>query len=91
MKFKMLRNNRGCWGGGGKRPAPVAPVTPAPTPQAIAPSEVEGQVSEDERRKKLTRMRNGLASTIKTSAKGLTGSGSDLLTQTISGKDKLGA
>jgi hypothetical protein len=36
-------------------------------------------------------MRQGLASTIKTSAKGISGSGSDLLSQTIMGKDKLGA
>ena len=79
-----------CFGGGSKSPAAVAAPTPAPTPQAIAPSTTEGMVSEDERRKKLQRMRNGLASTIKTSAKGLTGSGSDLLTQTILGKDKLG-
>ena len=91
MLFKMLRNNRGCFGGGGQKAAtPVAAPTPAPAPQTINPSEVEGVVSEDERRKKLTRMRNGLASTIKTSARGLTGSGSDLLSQTIQGKDKLG-
>ena len=79
-----------CWGGGQKAPAQVVQPTPAPIPQAIAPSAVEGRVSEDERRQKLSRMRSGLASTIKTSARGLTGSGPDLLTQTIMGKDKLG-
>lgn len=79
-----------CFGGGGKTPAATPVPQAAPTPQAIAPSAAEGMVSEDERRQKLSRMRNGLASTIKTSAKGLTGSGSDLLTQTIMGKDKLG-
>ena len=79
-----------CFGGGGKQPAAQPIPQAAPTPQAIAPSAVEGNVSEEERRQKLSRMRNGLASTIKTSAKGLTGSGSDLLTQTIMGKDKLG-
>ena len=80
-----------CFGGSKQQtPAAVAAPKPSPIPQAIAPSEVEGNVSEDERRKKLSRMRNGLASTIKTSAKGLTGSGSDLLTQTIMGKNKLG-
>ena len=82
-----------CFGGGSKKqqtPAAVPAPLPAPTPQAISPSEVEGIASEEDRRKKLSRMRNGLASTIKTSAKGLTGSGSDLLNQTITGKDKLG-
>ena len=79
-----------CFGGGSKMPSAGPVPQAAPTPQAIAPSAVEGNVSEDERRQKLSRMRNGLASTIKTSAKGLTGSGSDLLTQTIMGKDKLG-
>ena len=79
-----------CFGGGQKTPAAQPIPQAAPTPQAIAPSAVEGNVSEEERRQKLSRMRNGLASTIKTSAKGLTGSGSDLLTQTIMGKDKLG-
>jgi len=87
--FEMLRNNRGCFGGS-KSPEPVAQTAPAPTPQTIQPSEVEGMATEEERRKKLSRMRNGLASTIKTSSKGLTGTGSDLLTQTITGKDKLG-
>lgn len=82
-----------CFGGGGSKSPAITQVpapAPAPTPQAIPPSEVEGRVSEDERRRKLTRMRSGLASTIKTSAKGLTGSGADLLSQTILGKDKLG-
>lgn len=88
--FERLFNNRGCFGGS-SAPKAVAQPLPAPTPQAIAPSEVEGAVSEDERRKKLTRMRRGLASTIKTSAKGLTGSGSDLLSQTLVGKSKIGA
>jgi hypothetical protein len=76
----------------GSPKAPAAPVVPKadPIPQAIAPSAVEGQVSEDDRRKRLTRMRNGLASTIKSGAKGLTGSGPDLLSQTILGKNKLG-
>ena len=77
---------------GGETTAAVAPVTPAQSPApTIQPSAVEGRASDEERRQKLSRMRNGLASTIKTSAKGLTGSGSDLLTQTILGKDKLGA
>lgn len=80
-----------CFGGGPKaQPVPVQP-TPAPAPSLIPPSQVEGAVTQDERRQKLTRMRNGLASTIKTSAKGLTGEGADLTSQMVTGaKEKLG-
>lgn len=92
--FSRLMNNRGCFGGGGKTnpPAPPAPPAPAPgpTPTIISPSNVEGVNSEEERRKKLQKMRQGLSSTIKTSARGISGSGPDLLQQTIMGKDKIG-
>ena len=73
-----------------KQSAPTPVPAPAPAPTPISPSEVEGVVNADERRQKLAKMRQGLASTIKTSSKGLTGQGSDLLSQTIMGKDKLG-
>jgi len=84
-------NNRGCFGGGGSAPDPVVVPAPAPSPTPISPSEVEGQVTAQDRRRKLARMRSGLSSTIKTGAKGLTGSGSDLISQMLSGKDKLGS
>lgn len=87
---RMLRNNMGCFGGSPKmQSAPAQPV-PSPSPQLIAPSKVEGVISQDERRQKMNRLRNGLASTIKTSAKGLTGSGADLMSQMVTGKEKIG-
>lgn len=78
-----------CFGGPKPQSTPVQP-TPAPSPTLIPPSEVEGVVSQDERRQKINRLRNGLASTIRTSAKGLTGSGADLMSQMVSGKEKIG-
>lgn len=76
--------------GSSKTPSVPATPAPAPTPSVIPPSDVEGKASESERRRKLERMRSGIVSTIKTSAKGLTGSGADLMSQTLVGKDKLG-
>lgn len=65
--------------------------TPAPSPTPIGPTDIEAQVSQSDRKQKLARLRAGLASTIKTSSKGIPGSGQDLLQATIMGKDKLGA
>lgn len=79
-----------CFFSSPKTPSVPATPTPSPSPSPIRPSAVEAQVSDEERRRKLSRMRFGLASTIKTSSKGLTGGGSDLLSATILGKDKLG-
>ena len=87
--MKILKNNRGCFGGKPATPAVQPPPDPAPSP--VGPSEVESQVSAEDRRRKLERLRRGLRSNIKTSAKGLSGSGADLLTQTITGKTNLGA
>lgn len=84
-------NEIGCFGGGGKPPAAQPTPAPDPAPTPIAPSEVESIATSEERRQKLAKMRQGLASTIKTSAQGVAGAGSDLLQQTIMGKDKLGA
>ncbi len=83
-------NERGCWGGGGSSPDPTPAPAPAPAPSIIEPTEVAAQSQED-RRQKLAKMRRGLASTIKTGAKGLPGAGSDLMSQTLTGKDRLGA
>ena len=80
-----------CFGGGNKPEQPKAAAAPDPIPTPIQPSSVEGQASADEKRRKLERLRRGLKSTIKTSARGLTGSGADLASQTLSGKSKLGA
>lgn len=83
-------NNRGCFGGGQKQAAPVQQPIASPAPSIVSPTQTEGVISAEERRQKISRMRAGMASTIKTSAKGLTGTGADLLNQTILGKDKLG-
>jgi len=78
-----------CFGSKPKTPDPVAPPDPAPSP--VQPSDVEGQVTSEERRRKLERLRRGLRSTIKTSARGITGSGADLAMQTLTGKKNLGS
>jgi len=88
--LNLIQNNRGCFGGSKpKQPDPVQPPDPSPVP--VQPSDVEGQVTAEERRRKLERLRRGLRSTIKTSSRGLTGSGADLAMQTLVGKTKLGA
>jgi hypothetical protein len=64
-----------------KTPSYTAPPPPSPAPSPIAPTEVKA-VSEDERRQKLGRLRQGLASTIKSQPKGMLGGvlgGSDSL------------
>lgn len=86
--LKLLKNNRGCWGGGGPEAPPATPVPdPAPTP---TPSDVSPQITQQERLAKLKKMRFGLASTIKTSPKGITGAGADLTNRSLQGKPKLG-
>lgn len=80
-----------CTGILGKKPSTPAvapPPDPAPMPSA---AEDNPQTTAEERRLKLERMRRGLASTIKTSSRGLTGSGADLTQQTLAGKTTLGA
>jgi len=78
------------------QPAPQPPIiqappqiTPAPAP-IIQPSEVSAQDQAEGRRKKLARQRAGLQSTIKTSAKGIVGSGAELSAPTT-GKTTLGS
>lgn len=79
-----------CFGGGDSTPQIQQAPAPSPSPTPISPSKIEGQVTQEERRRKLERMRSGLVSTIKTSSRGLTGEGADLITQALSGKDRLG-
>lgn len=79
-----------CFGGKPKTPAVQAAPEPSPAP-VITPSESESMVSEAERKNRLKRLRAGLASTIKTSPKGVAGNEADLMSQSLTGKDKLGA
>lgn len=70
-----------------KSPAPTPLPPPAPTPIAA-----ESNIGADAaRRTQLEKLRMGLASTIKTSPRGLTGSGANLVGSTTTGKKTLGA
>lgn len=67
---------------------PIPEPAPAPSP---VPSTTSSQTAEESRRKRLESTRYGLASTIKTGARGISGTGADLnSTSTIMGRDKLG-
>ena len=71
-------------------PVPIqGPPPPAPTP-TITPAEVNPLDQQDARRKRLAKQRFGLASTIKTSARGVAGTGVDL-SAPVTGKTALGA
>lgn len=72
-----------------KMPEQQAPPVPAPAPSPT-PSSISAQSADETRRKRLDRIRYGLASTIKTSPLGITGSASDL-TAMAGGKEKIGA
>lgn len=66
MLFRLLKNERGCFGGTPKPQAQkeTPPVAPAPT---VLPTEVGASgTSEADRRKKVNMLRMGLSSTIKT-------------------------
>lgn len=66
---------------------PQPPPAPAPT---ILPSSVSAQSAGENRRKQLEKLQYGLASTIKTSGKGILSTGSELQPMG-SGKEKLGS
>lgn len=80
----ILKDNRGCFGGGGKAPSPQPPPAPAPVPTASQSQVVPTN------RDALNRLRYGMASTIKTPL-GMTGSGTNLSGVNNPGKTKLGA
>ena len=83
-----INNERGCiFGGSGpKMPSPPPPPAPAPVP---VPAEASSASTEEARRKRLERLRSGLAGTIKTSARGIVGAGAELK-PTATGKSVLG-
>ena len=82
-------NNRGCFGGSPKVETPAPPPTPAPMPTPT-PSEISPQSATDARKRRLDQMRFGMASTVRTTTRGLTGTGANLNDQNNSGKTKLG-
>lgn len=64
-----------------KQPS-LPPPTPPPPPQPVpVPTEVAPQMSADQRRRTVEKLKKGLASTIKTTPQGLVGKGPEL-TQT---------
>jgi len=73
-----------CFGGTPKTPSPTPP--PAPAPIATEP-----QAAVVKSKDQLERLRFGLASTIKTGPRGITGSGPNLSPVQTAGKIKLGA
>jgi len=75
-------NESGCFGGG-KSPSPQAPPAPAPIP-------LEPQAGVVKSKDQLERLRFGLASTMKTVFRGMTGSGSNVASTNETGKTKLG-
>ena len=76
-----------CFGGGGKSPDPTPPPAPAPTP---TPTVVNPVANAQDRAKNLDAYRYGLASTIKTSAGGITGKGPDLKAPIVGGVSTTG-
>lgn len=72
-----------CLGGAPKAPSPTPPPAPAPVP-------IEPQAGVVKPKDQLERMRFGLASTIKTGPRGITGTGANLSPVQSAGKAKLG-
>lgn len=78
-----------CFGGSPKPPSVTPAPTPSPTP-TVSPSSVSPMAANDSRRKRLESLRMGIASTIRTGPKGVTGNGSDLTAPSLTGKTMLG-
>lgn len=64
--------------------APAAPAVPSPTPS-------EPMATQANAKKQMDKFRYGLASTVKTGPRGISGSGSDLMGNQNNLKTKLGA
>jgi len=79
-----------CFGGSPKTPEVSAPPPPAPTPTVMPTQVSEISAQETARKKRLNSLRFGLASTIKTSPLGITGSSADLSAPS-QGKQRLGS
>lgn len=78
-----------CMGSAPKTPSMAPPPTPAPAPIPTAPEASQGNI-DAERKKRIEMLRGGLASTIKSGARGITGAGADLTSPALTGKQKLG-
>lgn len=81
-------NEKGCFGGSKSKAAdPVAAPAPAPTPM---PTNVNPVATAGDRAKVLENYKYGLASTIKTGAQGITGTGPELSAPGMTGAKKMG-
>ena len=83
-----------CWGGE-KKQEQQAPPTPAPAPAPLVapqPADVSPQQTADQRRNRISALKYGAMSTIKTTPQGATGAGPDLTTPSATGaKGKIGS
>ena len=75
-------------GGGGKTPA--LPATPDPSPMPTQPTSTSPIQTEGQRQAKISNLKQGIMSTIKTSPSGVSGTGSDLNVADTSKKKTLG-
>lgn len=86
---KVLSNKWGCFSSP-KPPAQSTPPQPAPAP-TISQAETSSSSLMASQEKRRQALRAGLASTIKTSARGITGAGPDVISPSLIGaKTKLG-
>lgn len=76
-----------CFGGAAKPPAIVAPPAPLPTPTPTNSSPI---ATAQARATRLSQMQYGLASTIKTSPQGITGTGANLTAPALTGVNTTG-
>lgn len=75
-----------CFGGGNSKTPSVSAPPPMAPPPVIQPTEISAASAGEARRKKLEQLRFGLASTIKTSPKGITGVKPDLQAPALAGQ-----
>jgi hypothetical protein len=73
--------------GGGKTPS--VPETPSPTAMPV-PTDVNPIATEGQRANKISQLKRGMLSTIKTSPAGVTGTGADLSNPQTTEKKTLG-
>ena len=78
-----------CGGGNNNsNPPPPAPP-PAPLPAAV-PSDVNPQLTGEQRRAKISALKFGALSTVKTSPQGVAGAGPDIQSSSATGKKTVG-
>lgn len=71
-------------------PAPEPAPIPSPAPSTIEPTSISAQGTEAARKQRLNKIRSGIAGTIKTGPRGITGAGPELAAATLYGSTTLG-